>query len=112
VLGPGSRLRAASDWAAIRGATAGRTTIVVRVGHVEGDRRLAGLSVSRAVGSAVTRNTIKRRLRAILGSLLPELPPGTGIIVRAQPQAARASFAEIEADVRGAVAAALGKAGT
>jgi len=92
-----------------RGATASRTTVVVRAGRIEGDRRVAGLAVSRAVGGAVVRNTIKRRLRAILVEILPELPQGTGIVVRALPPAAMASFDAIADDVRGATCSALRK---
>lgn len=110
MLPSASRLRAAPDWTATRrGATAGRATVVVRISRIEGERRLAGLAVSKAVGGAVVRNTVKRRLRAILVGVLPELPPGTGIVVRALPPAAQASFGILEGDVRGATAAALRK---
>jgi ribonuclease P protein component len=83
--------------------------VVVRVGSIEGKRRLAGLAVSKAVGRAVVRNTIKRRLRAILADILPQLPPGTGVVVRALPPAAQVSFEVLEGDVKEAMAAAVRK---
>ena len=52
-----------------------------------------GLSVSRSVGTAVTRNRVKRRLREILRAL----PLGTGsdVVVTAQPSSASADFEEL-----------------
>jgi ribonuclease P protein component len=61
------------------------------------------------VGGAVVRNTVKRRLRAILAGILPGIPPGTGVIVRALRPAAQVPFDVLECDVRGATAAALRK---
>jgi ribonuclease P protein component len=55
----------------------------------------AGLIVSRAVGPAVTRNVVKRRLRHLLRPRLAELPAGTVLVVRALPGAASASFVEL-----------------
>ena len=54
-----------------------------------------GLVVSRAVGSAVMRNKVKRRLRALARERLPLLPEDALIVVRANPAAAGASSAEL-----------------
>jgi len=70
---------------------------------------IAGFAVSKAVGGAVVRNRVKRRLRAIMADVLPGLPAGSATVVRALPQAASASFDSLAADVRGAVAQALTK---
>lgn len=59
----------------------------------------AGFVVSRAVGSAVDRNRVKRRLRHAVAAQLDALPQGTRLVVRAQPAAARASYAELAADL-------------
>ena len=40
----------------------------------------AGFVVSRAVGGAVVRNQVKRRLRALLADRLPTLPAGSQIV--------------------------------
>jgi ribonuclease P protein component len=52
-----------------------------------------GLVVSRAVGSAVTRNQVKRRLRALVRERLALLPSGALVVVRANPASAGASSA-------------------
>lgn len=59
-----------------------------------------GLVVSKAVGNAVTRTRVKRRLRAQMSALLPELPEGTDVVIRANPPAATASSAELAAALR------------
>jgi ribonuclease P protein component len=54
-----------------------------------------GLSVSRRVGNAVTRNTVRRRLREVFYSTLPGIPGGVDLVVTARPAAAEASFGEL-----------------
>ena len=54
-----------------------------------------GLVVSRAVGSAVVRNQVKRRLRALARERLGLLPAGAQVVVRANPEAAAASSVEL-----------------
>jgi ribonuclease P protein component len=49
-----------------------------------------GFVVSRAVGGAVQRNVVKRRLRALMASRLGALPQGARVVVRALPTAAGA----------------------
>ncbi len=51
--------------------------------------------VSRRVGSAVTRNKVKRRLREIYRHELPGLKPGLWLVVTAKPPAASASMHEL-----------------
>jgi ribonuclease P protein component len=55
--------------------------------------------VSRAVGNAVTRNAVKRRLRHLLGERLAGLPAGAELVVRALPAAAEASSVDLGADL-------------
>lgn len=54
-----------------------------------------GFVVGRAVGNAVTRNTVQRRLRHLMRDRLGVLPPGSVLVVRATPQAADASSAAL-----------------
>ena len=56
-----------------------------------------GLSVSKRVGKAVTRNRVKRLLREVLR--LTPLEPGWDIIFIASSGAASASYAELEKSV-------------
>lgn len=59
-----------------------------------------GFVVSKAVGGAVVRNRVKRRLRHLAIPLLTETPPGTRVVVRALPPAARA--VDLGGDLNGA----------
>jgi ribonuclease P protein component len=58
-----------------------------------------GFVVSRAVGSAVTRNRVKRRLRALMRGYLQSLPGGSLLVVRANAAAAHASQTDLAADL-------------
>jgi ribonuclease P protein component len=50
----------------------------------------AGFVVSKAVGGAVTRNRVKRRLRHMLAAQLADQTKGVDVVVRALPAAATA----------------------
>lgn len=54
-----------------------------------------GLSVSRKVGYAVTRNAVRRRLREVFYSALAEIPGAWDLVVSARPAAAEASLREL-----------------
>ena len=61
-----------------------------------------GFVVSRAVGNAVVRNRVRRRLRHLVRDRLPELAvltPGAVLVVRALPDAAGASSSELRGDL-------------
>lgn len=83
-----------------RGRRTGSTTLVVHVqsGGAGGNAR-AGLVVSRAVGGAVSRNRVKRRLRHLLRSRLDTLPAGTTLVLRALAAAATAPGSELARDL-------------
>ncbi|MGC4894289.1 ribonuclease P protein component [Micromonospora sp. DT31] len=66
----------------------------------------AGFVVSKAVGGAVARNKVRRRLRHLVRERLTELPAGTTLVVRALPAAADATYARLGADLDAAIAAA------
>ncbi len=58
------------------------------VGKAVGNTRI-GISISTKVSKhAVIRNRIKRQIRAIIRSLLPQITPGWSLVVVVQPQAA------------------------
>lgn len=63
----------------------GRTDRPPRVGFV----------VSKTVGNSVVRHRVTRRLRHLLTGRLASLPPGADLVVRATPEAGRASSAEL-----------------
>ncbi|MEZ3160646.1 ribonuclease P protein component [Microbacterium sp. BWT-B31] len=58
-----------------------------------------GFIVSKQVGSAVVRNTVRRRLKAVCAEALPGVRPGTDIVIRALPSSAGASFRDLRAEV-------------
>ncbi|MBQ8080298.1 MAG: ribonuclease P protein component [Clostridia bacterium] len=59
--------------------------------YLKSGRLKVGFSVSKKVGKAVTRNLVKRRLRAAFTTLIPQLKPGL-YIVTARPLAAEADY--------------------
>lgn len=90
-----------------RGVRSGRPLLVVHLDRSAAEApATAGFAVPRAVGTAVVRNRVKRRLRHLVAARLDRLPPGTRLVVRALPPAAGASSAELAADLDAAVESA------
>jgi ribonuclease P protein component len=58
-----------------------------------------GFVVSKAVGSAVTRNRVKRRLRHLMRERVAGLDEGSLVVVRALPAAADAPYADLGAEL-------------
>lgn len=68
-----------------------------------------GFVVPRAVGGSVVRHRVQRRLRHLVLALLPDLPGGSLVVVRALPPAGGATSAELDADLRPALDSCLRK---
>ncbi|MEV1286782.1 ribonuclease P protein component [Micromonospora sp. NPDC049679] len=66
----------------------------------------AGFVVSKAVGNAVVRNSVRRRLRHLVRERLAELPAGATVVVRALPHAAGMPYDRLAADLDAALATA------
>ena len=76
-----------------QGRRAGTRTLVLHLDHVAGvERPQVGLVVSKAVGPAVTRNLVKRRLRHLSRERVHSLPGSAVLVVRALPASAGASY--------------------
>ena len=60
----------------------------------------AAFAVGRSVGNSVTRNRLRRQLRAVLHERSEDLQPGRGYLVRATPGAAGASYSELSDALR------------
>lgn len=58
-----------------------------------------GFIVSKQVGTAVTRNTVRRRLKAVCAAALPQIRPGTDVVIRALPASASATFPQLRDEV-------------
>jgi ribonuclease P protein component len=65
-----------------------------------------GFVVSKAVGGAVARNAVRRRLRHLVRERSATLPSGAALVVRALPGAAELPYARLGADLDAAIAAA------
>jgi ribonuclease P protein component len=109
VLSRTSRLTSPADFqtALRRGRRAGSRSLVVHLAAPATIGRSAsepaparvGLVVSRAVGGAVERNRVKRRLRHLCREHLDQLPHGSLLVVRALPAAAAASYDELGSEL-------------
>ena len=115
MLPAAARMRRSADFAqATRaGVRAGRPLVsghlLVRPDSTAPAR--VGFVVSKAVGSAVVRNTVRRRLRHIARGYLGSLPRGSLLIVRAAPRAAMACQADLAADLDLVIGALLRRQG-
>ncbi|TRW44846.1 ribonuclease P protein component [Georgenia yuyongxinii] len=98
-----------------RGARSGASRLVVHLRVTEeADREgapvLVGFIVPKAVGIAVHRNRVKRRLRALMRERVTTLQPGTSVVVRALAAADGASSAELARDLDAGIAGARSRA--
>jgi len=63
------------------------------------ERSRFGISVKRALGGAVIRNRIRRRIREILRLNRSEMPSGWDIVIHPRSSVARAKFAPLAAEL-------------
>ena len=70
-----------------------------------------GLSISRKVGNAVTRNAVRRRLREVFYSCISELSGNLDLVVSARPAAAEATFEELQEEFSKSLGRVGGPAG-
>ena len=66
-------------------------------GTVGGPR--AGFVVGKAVGNSVVRHRVTRRLRAVVLEQLDRLPETADLVVRARPEAAATTSADLRRDL-------------
>lgn len=99
------------DRAVRQGVRAGRSTLVVHlVTRTDpGPGPAVGFVVSKAVGGAVQRNAVKRRLRSAMRDQLDAVPTTVDVVVRALPGSAASDYAALDRDLRGAMSSALAR---
>ena len=110
MLPPRHRLTSPADFRDVvrSGRRAGGRTLVV---HLRADEApqdgttgpaspsRVGFVVSKAVGNAVVRNRVKRRLRHLVLARLEHLPVGARLVVRALPPSATSAYADLGVDL-------------
>lgn len=108
-MGALEMLRSVVDFKQIQGQSRSRAhpMLLMRYRRNDLDRTRYGISTGRRVGSAVARNTVRRRLRTILRRLEGQVEPSWDILLVARPLAAQAS----QADLEGALARMMASAG-
>jgi ribonuclease P protein component len=97
-LGLTFRIRARGTFALLARARVCRSEPVwVRRVEIVGQGPQVAFAVSRRVGNAVTRNRVRRRLRAALGEEHAAVRPDSAYLVGATPAAGGASYAQLRA---------------
>lgn len=94
-----------------KGRRAGREALsVIHVAGAEGDDPTpprVGFIVSKAVGKAVVRKRVQRRLRHLMRERLSVLEPGSLLVVRAKPLAATHAYDTLAVQLDGALKSAM-----
>jgi ribonuclease P protein component len=111
------RLRRSKDFAHTvrRGRRSSRGSVAVHLTRGEvaqpasdgAEPAKAGFVVSKAIGGAVVRNKVKRRLRHLMAERIGRLPAGSAIVVRALPGAALVGYHQMALDFDSAIDGAL-----
>ena len=107
MLAKANRITSADDYRVIvrRGAkVAGAHTVSYVRSRESGTDARFGFIVSKKVGTAVRRNRVRRRLKAVCHEALAGGLVGIDVIVRALPGAADASWPSLRAEVLDALA--------
>ncbi|MBB4935422.1 ribonuclease P protein component [Lipingzhangella halophila] len=116
MLSPQNRMRRSADFGLVmrRGRRANREALGVAYlapyadpDHGSAGPPKVGLIVSKAVGNAVVRHRVQRRLRHLVRERLPVLPDGSLLVVRAKPLAASQGHDALAAQLDGALASAM-----
>ncbi|MCS1352697.1 ribonuclease P protein component [Mechercharimyces sp. CAU 1602] len=81
-------------------SVANRQFVVYRAKRSEVGTIRVGISVSRKVGNAVTRNRIKRLVKEVVRDWAPDLPKNTDIVIIARNPAASMDYKEVQASLR------------
>jgi ribonuclease P protein component len=104
---PAARLRRSSDIRSVRasGRAVRRETFTARAARSDEDAPRLAVIAPRTVGSAVVRNRARRRVREAFRRAFAAAVDGRSIdlVITVRPDAARAEFPAIEADVRSAL---------
>ncbi|HEX4012596.1 MAG TPA: ribonuclease P protein component [Candidatus Cybelea sp.] len=101
-------LRRQADFARLRRTgrrVSSHSLTIYRTDLLADETSLVGITVSKAIGKAVVRNKVRRRLSAIVRELLPAYG-AMRLLVVPRPSAAVARFTDLKAEVTSALGAA------
>ena len=73
-------------------------TVYRGLGTPRGERPLVGITVSTAVGKAVVRNKVKRRIAACVHELIPA-DPSLRLLVVTRPSTAKATYRDLHSEL-------------
>ena len=102
MLARGNRITRGAEYkAVVRGGSrcAGAHAVTYVASSTDDRPARFGFIVSKQVGNAVTRNTVRRRLKSVCAEALPQVRPGADVVIRALPAAATAPYSELRAEV-------------
>jgi ribonuclease P protein component len=111
VLARANRIVRADDYrnTVRRGRKSGTAHSVVYVRRRDDDLVRFGFIVAKTVGNAVARNTVRRRLKHVCHDILPGVPPGTDVVVRALPGSLDVPWSTLLRDISGVVDKVVGQ---
>jgi len=111
VLARANRIVRADDYrnTVRRGRKSGTAHSVVYVRRRDDDLVRFGFIVAKTVGNAVARNTVRRRLKHVCHEILPGVPPGTDVVVRALPGSLDVPWSTLLRDISGVVDKVVGQ---
>ncbi|GAA3729417.1 ribonuclease P protein component [Leifsonia bigeumensis] len=106
MLARANRLVSADDYRTVlrrgrRVATANTVVSILDTGS--GTMARFGFIVTRKVGNAVSRNRVRRRMKAIARELVDGGVRGVDVVVRALPDAASANWATLHSEITAAM---------
>jgi ribonuclease P protein component len=101
VLARANRVTSAGDFRAAmrRGRRVGSAHVVLHVLETGEHSSRFGFIVTKAVGSAVKRNVVRRRLRAVCRDILPSVTTGHDVVIRALPGSESAPWGVLRGEV-------------
>ncbi len=76
---------------------------IVHVLHSGDGPARFGFIVTKAVGGAVVRNTVRRRMRAICYDVLGRVDRGTDVVIRALPGSDQLTYARLHSEIAGGI---------